>query len=53
MNTSISPVACLALIVSGVRFLTSPSTRITHSERTVSASLNAAESGSITSCVMP
>ncbi len=53
MNTSTSPVGCLAFTVSGVRIFTSPSTRITHSARTFSAAANAAESGSITSCVSP
>jgi hypothetical protein len=41
------------LTVSGVRAFTSPSTRITHSPRTVSAVLKAGESGSTTICVMP
>ena len=39
---STSPVGSLAFTVSAARALTSPSTRITHSERTVSAGLNAA-----------
>jgi hypothetical protein len=50
---STSPVGRFGLTVSSVRALTSPSTRITHSPRTVSAVLNDGESGSATICVRP
>jgi hypothetical protein len=50
---SISPVGRFAFTVSAVRALTSPSTRITHSPRTVSAILKQGESGSATTWVRP
>jgi hypothetical protein len=52
-NTSISPVGSASFTVSGVRSFTLPSMRRHHSERTVSASEKAGESGSMTICVMP
>ena len=53
MKTSTSPVGMSRLVVPSGRLLTLPSIRTTHSERSVSASLNAGESGSATACVMP
>ena len=52
-KTSISPVGSSVFSVPGGRGRTLPSTRITHSERTFSATLNAGESGSATTWVMP
>ena len=47
------PVGRSGFSVPAGRLRTLPSTRTTHSERTVSASLKAGESGSTTHCVIP
>ena len=52
-STSIPPETRLTFSVPAGRMRTLPSSRTTHSDRNVSTSLKAGESGSATHCVMP